>query len=58
MLRLHCQQSATISQTRMLIGAWQSGQAHIKTSPLRQIVSDEALTEGRLEVPADFAVLG
>lgn len=52
MLSAHCQQSATISQTRMLIGARQSGQAHIKTSPLRQIAAAETPASGPLAVPA------
>ena len=32
----HCQQSASISHSRTVIGAPQSGQAHINTSPLSQ----------------------
>ena len=36
MLHPHCQQSATSNQSRMEIGAWQSGQAHITDSPSSQ----------------------
>jgi hypothetical protein len=39
MLVPQCQQSAIISQNRIDIGAWQSGQAHIKTSPFIQTES-------------------
>jgi hypothetical protein len=39
MLMPQCQQSAIISQKRIDIGALQSGQAHIKTSPFIQMES-------------------
>jgi hypothetical protein len=53
MLVPQCQQSAIINHKRTVIGAPQSGQAHIKTSPLSH--RDPA---GRSVVEADSESIG